>query len=592
MSTPSDSQHFPAERGATPDAELARVTLEAIGDAVICLDAHGVIQYMNPAAEELTGYQCAEASGKRFRDLVSIVNEKTGEHLPDRVMRCAMEGRFVNFDNTTVVIGKQNRRTAVHETVAPRVDAEGGFRGVVLVCRDVTVLRQLERHMEYHATHDPLTGLINRREFENRLANAIGMAKKEQSRHALLYLDLDQFKVVNDTCGHTAGDQLLEDLTRELSDCVSPPHTLGRLGGDEFGVLLLDCDEENAKKRAARILEVINNYEFVWFDRHFDIGGSIGIALITPQTGDLTEALSAADFACYIAKDAGRNRVYTYSLEDHTLRQRHDEMDYVHRIKKALAENRFVLFAQPIKPLSEDSTEQVHLEILIRMIDEKGQILRPVEFIPAAERYQLMPMVDRWVIDNALSFIREVGGDKLGEHIFAMNLSGQSVGDEKFLEFVVELLDNSEIDPRCICFEITETATVTNFEKAIHLIKVLRKKGCRFAIDDFGSGVSSFNYLKQLPVDYLKIDGSFVRSIVADQKDHAMVDAINKLGHQMGMKTMAEFVEDEFIWEKLRELGADFGQGYGIAKPKPLAEFFGPQESTDAAEQTEALLTP
>lgn len=590
MTAPRDPQTSTAN--ATPDADLARVTLEAIGDAVMSVDAHGVVQYMNPAAEELTGYNQNEACGKRLRDIVSIINEKTGEPLPDRVMRCATEGRFVNFDNNTVVIGKQGRRTAVHETVAPRVDALGAFSGAVLVCRDVTVLRQLERHMEYHATHDPLTGLINRREFENRLANAIALAKKNKSRHALLYLDLDQFKVVNDTCGHTAGDQLLQDLTRELSEAISPPHTLGRLGGDEFGVLLLDCGEDEAKQRATRLLEVINGYEFAWFDRHFDIGGSIGIALIVPETGDLAEVLSAADFACYIAKDAGRNRVYTYSLQDNTLRQRHDEMDYVHRIKKALAEDRFVLYAQPIKPLNAGSAEQMHLEILIRMIDEQGHILRPVEFIPAAERYQLMPSVDRWVISNALSFIREVCAGKPSEHVFAINLSGQSVGDEKFLDFVVELLDHSEVDPSCICFEITETATVTNFEKAIHLIQVLRAKGCRFAIDDFGSGVSSFNYLKQLPVDYLKIDGSFVRSIVADKKDHAMVDAINKLGHQMGMKTMAEFVEDEFIWEKLKELGADFGQGYGIAKPRPLSEFFVEDAEISELREAESLLTP
>ncbi len=572
MTTPHDPNAPPGN--LAPDADLARVTLEAIGDAVISVDVHGIVEYMNPAAEELTGYAPCEACGKRLRDLISIVNDKTGDALPDRLMRCATEGRFVNFDNATVFIGKNGRRTAVHETVAPRLDASGAFSGAVMVCRDVTVLRQLERHMEYHATHDPLTGLINRREFENRLANAIGLAKKNGSRHALLYLDLDQFKVVNDTCGHSAGDRLLQDLTRELSDAIGPPHTLGRLGGDEFGVLVLDCDETEAKKRAERLLEVINGYEFAWFDRRFDIGGSIGIALISPKTGDLAEALSAADFACYIAKDAGRNRVYTYSLLDDTLRQRHDEMDFVHRIKKALTEDRFVLYAQPIKPLNADRNEQTHLEILIRMIDETGNILRPVEFIPAAERYQLMPAVDRWVIDNALSFIRDVGGDKQGGNVFAINLSGQSVGDEKFLDFVVELLDNSEIDPACICFEITETATVTNFEKAIHLIQVLRAKGCRFAIDDFGSGVSSFSYLKQLPVDYLKIDGSFVRSIVSDSKDHAMVDAINKLGHQMGMKTMAEFVEDELIWDKLKAMGADFGQGYGIARPRPLSEFF------------------
>lgn len=436
---------------------------------------------------------------------------------------------------------------------------------VALSASDRKKAREL---LTYQASHDPLTNLSNRFEFERCAEKLIHSAQSDSVEHALCFLDLDQFKVVNDTCGHTAGDELLRQLGQVLHDRTRKRDTLARLGGDEFGILMEDCTKEQASRVANTILKSVQDYQFNWQGHTFRVGVSIGVVSINETTGNVSELLKQADAACYMAKDLGRNRIHVYHHEDVDLARRHGEMQWVARINHALENDRFVLYAQPIVPL--DRTSGSNHELLVRMLDENGATIPPGAFLPAAERYDLISRVDSWVIRNAFEilvrhqrFIRDVG-------YVSINLSGQSLVDEEMLDFINAYLTNSGIDAAKICFEITETAAISNLNMANHFISTLKATGCRFALDDFGSGLSSFGYLKNLDVDFLKIDGMFVRNIATDQIDHAMVRSINEVGQVMGMQTIAEFVENDEIKGMLREIGVNYGQGYGIGKPVPL----------------------
>lgn len=429
--------------------------------------------------------------------------------------------------------------------------------------------------LSYQATHDALTGLVNRREFERRLEKAIASARVEGRAHALCYLDLDQFKIVNDTCGHVAGDELLRQLTGLLQGKVRDADTLARLGGDEFGVLLNDCPLEQAQIVADLLRQTVKDFHFVWHERPFVIGVSIGLVPITQDCGTLAKVLSCADSACYAAKDLGRNRVHVYRAEDSELAQRQGEMNWVARITHAIEENRFRLYYQTIMPLMDEEKEGRHFEVLLRMLDDDGQLIPPMAFIPAAERYNLMPSIDRWVVSTTFGlywkiFSREA--QDLRHHTCTLNLSGPSMSDEYFLEFIKRQFDLYQVPHKHICFEVTETAAISNQNRAMLFIGELRALGCRFSLDDVGSGLSSFMYLKSMPVDYLKIDGSFVRDMADDPMDQAMVSAINQVGHVMGLKTIAECVENDAILVRLREMGVDFAQGVGIEEPKPIEE--------------------
>lgn len=431
--------------------------------------------------------------------------------------------------------------------------------------------------LSYQASHDALTGLVNRREFERRLEKALSAAREEGRVHALCYLDLDQFKIVNDTCGHVAGDELLRQLTVLLQSKVRDADTLARLGGDEFGVLLDSCPLEQAKIVADLLRQTVKDFHFVWKEKPFVIGVSIGLVPINQDAGSLDAVLSCADAACYAAKDLGRNRVHLYRAEDGDLLRRQGEMDWVARITRAIEENRFRLFYQTIMPLQDESHEGKHFEILLRLIDDDGQIVPPMAFIPAAERYSLMPSIDRWVVSTALGLYWKIFPEckdvqEGACHTCTVNLSGPSLCDEHFLEFIKRQFVLYKVPYKNICFEITETAAITNLTKATDFIGELRSHGCRFSLDDFGSGLSSFTYLKNMQVDYLKIDGSFVCDMVDDPMDAAMVSSINQVGHVMGLKTIAEFVENDAVLEKLREMGVDFAQGYAIEHPKPLED--------------------
>jgi len=559
-----------AESELFREKERLQVTLEAIGDGVITTDVGGHVEYLNPVAEELTGWRSREAAGRPLAEVFRAWDENQHRPVEDPVRRCLEEGRRIDYLESLLLAHRSGEReSAIEINAAPVRSLSGRLIGAVLVLHDVTMVRSLARQMAWQARHDPLTGLINRSEFEQRLQQALASVRDGGSGHALCYLDLDQFKIVNDTCGHGAGDELLRQLTAHLQTRVRDTDTLARLGGDEFGILLEQCPVEEALTIADAIRQLVGRFRFAWQGKVFEIGASIGLVPITADSGTLADVMSAADSACYVAKDHGRNRIHVYQPEDRALAERHGEMQWVHRVHRALGEDRFRLFFQTVLPLAETERDQ-YCEILVRMVDEQGKMVAPMAFIPAAERYQIMPALDRWVLAAALDALRHPHPQVHELSICAVNLSGQSLCDERFLGSVIELLDRTDVDPARVCFEITETAAIANLARATHFISVLKGRGCRFALDDFGSGLSSFSHLKHLPVDFLKIDGSFVRDMQHDPVDAAMVEAINRIGKVMGIRTIAESVENDATLAWLRVLGVDFAQGSGIARPQPF----------------------
>ena len=465
---------------------------------------------------------------------------------------------------------------AIDYSVAAIRDRMSSIVGAVLVFHDMSRERQYATRLAHLASHDALTGLLNRRGFEHRLNMVLAEGQEKEFNHAVLYLDLDQFKVVNDTCGHAAGDELLRQVSALLRPRLREGDTVARLGGDEFGVLLEHCPPQPALRLAEGLRNAIGGFHFIWKTRSFNVGVSVGLVNVSDRLQTLALVLSAADSACYMAKDKGRNRVQVYSPESDEVAQRHGEMEWVDRIKQALAENRFCLYAQPVQRTHGNDASPPYTEVLLRLRDEdSNKLIPPTEFIPAAERYHLMPAIDRWVITNAFGVLaRQLGStgnvDSIGT--CGINLSGASIGDNDFLDFVHAQFAHFKIPHSYICFEITETTAVTSLSKAAAFIEALRGLGCQFALDDFGVGASSFTYLRHLPVDYVKIDGSFVKDMLQDPVGHAMVEAIHRIGHIMGKKTIAESVESRAILAALRTIGVDYAQGFGIAMPAPFGE--------------------
>ncbi|MGD8339333.1 MAG: EAL domain-containing protein [Gammaproteobacteria bacterium] len=554
------------------EKESAQITLQSIGDGVATTDAEGNVQYLNPVAEGLTGWKLDDAVGLAVDEIFRGFHEETCEPVENPVLVAMRRNRSIKSVRPTLLIRRDGNELYIESTAAPIRDATGGVTGGALVFHDVTESRELNRRLSYAASHDILTELVNRTEFENRLERALKSAKALETSYAVLYLDLDQFKIVNDACGHSAGDQLLKQMGALLKSKIRWRDTLARLGGDEFGVLLESCTMEEANRTAETLREVINDFRFTWDDRTFRLGASIGVVPITPSTDNVAALLTAADSACAAAKDAGRNRVYSYEENDIDLMKRRKEMQWAARISNALDENRFELFRQTIEPLHSGLDTGAHYELLLRMLDENGKLVSPDLFIVAAERYGLTSSIDRWVIANALRWLVSEADERERLALCSINLSGQSLADEKFLPFVIEQFQHSGIDGRLICFEITETAAIASYSQANRFIHALKEFGCRFALDDFGTGLSSFGYLKHFPVDFLKIDGSFVREIVHDPIDREMVRSINEIGHLTGKQTIAEFAENAEIITMLRGMGVDYAQGYGVEKPKRLRE--------------------
>lgn len=555
--------------------EQAEITLHSIADAVIATDAEGRVEHMNATAEQITGWSLAQARGSELSQVLPLRDEHTQGVVLNPVEECIREGRTARLSEAVILHDRQGGESLILANASPIRDRDGQIIGAVLVFHDVSKERKMEEQLAYQASHDALTGLLDRGEFERRLNAALHSAKTSGRQHALCYMDLDQFKVVNDACGHAAGDELLVQLSALLMATVRDTDILARLGGDEFAVLLMDCPLDLAANKAESLRDVVKAFRFIWQGKRFDVGFGIGVVPLTENSGTTTDVLRAADIACYAAKSKGRNQVFVYESDNPELEKRRGEMRWATRIGEALEKKQFWLYYQTIKPISAEEPGLFHCELLMRREDEKGELASPEAFIPAAERFNLMPDIDRWVVSTALPKITELARQAAqnGQRVLCgINLSGQSLGDETFYDYVSRLMDLHEVPAEAVCFEITETSAISNLEVAQKFIQKMRARGCRFALDDFGTGVSSFSYLKKLPLDYVKIDGSFIRELLHVPVDEAMVESINRIAHTLGIKTIAEYVESDELLERLRELGTDYAQGYAIAQPAPLDE--------------------
>jgi diguanylate cyclase (GGDEF)-like protein/PAS domain S-box-containing protein len=602
------------ERAFFQEKELAQVTLQSIGDAVITTDTIGNISTLNPVAETLTGWSISEAKGLPLARVLRIVDETSRTEIENIAQIALSEGRIVDQGYNNLLIARNKCEFAIDYCVAPIHASDGEIIGAVVVFRDVTQVRTQARQLTWQATHDTLTQLVNRGEFEYQLEHALHSAQSYGLKHVMLYLDLDRFKIVNDTSGHIAGDALLRQISQLFKSIIRKTDTLARLGGDEFAVLLYNCSPEGGIEVAEALLHAIRGFRFVWEDKNFAIGISIGLVAINPQTASASAVLTAADIACYAAKNKGRDRVQVYQVGDRELAQQHGEQEWVVQINQALENHRFRLYSQPIVSLLNSHTTAVHCEILLRLQLENDQLVSPMAFIPAAERYNLMSAIDRWVIRTLFSNLSKIftnnnssanssiynpairENDKIDTKdqidkivalpvlstlpnsqssfanypsLYAINLSAASINEEKLIDFICEQFSIHKIPAEIICFEITETVAIANLSKAASLIGKLKKLGCQFALDDFGSGMSSFAYLKNLPVDFIKIDGNFIKNIIDNPIDLAMVEAITKIAHVMGIKTIAEYVENAEVVDKLKDLGVDYAQGYYFGKPEP-----------------------
>jgi diguanylate cyclase (GGDEF)-like protein/PAS domain S-box-containing protein len=529
----------------------AQYTLESIAEGVITTDNDGRVDYMNLAAESLIGTNRDDATGHKIGELFTLVDDADRRHLGDPVERCLAMRRRVNMGRRAVMISSDGvQEHSVEVTASPIRGPSGSISGTVVVFHDVSELRGLTQQMSYQAAHDPLTGLINRREFERRLDEAMDAAHAEQAVHMLFYMDLDRFKAVNDSCGHLAGDNMLREVAALIKHQVRDSDVVGRLGGDEFGALLIGCPIDKARQLASDICNAIADYRFVWKDKIFNIGISIGLVEISHISGTIQDVMSAADSACYVAKQEGRGRVHVYSARDEAVARERGDIQWLRGLQTALHEDGFELATQPIISMSGAVESGPAFEVLVRLPDSQGRTADSAEFLRPAERYQLMPQIDRWVVNAVLNAIAS-GELKLASgRSCSINLSGQTLGDESFLGFVVDALDRTSVSPHAVCFEVTEKAILSNVRHAQRFIEVLHGIGCEFSLDDFGSGLGSFASLKHLPIDYLKIDGTYTRNLTSDAVNQEMVAAMIKLARTMQFRIVAEQVEhqDDFDW--------------------------------------------
>ncbi len=551
------------------EKERFLVALDSIDDAVIIVDIKERITYLNPKATELTGWNAIEANNQAFNKIVHLLNYESRTAIGNKLRHVINEQVPYRTPDTLFLAHRDGYVISVEQLLSPMRNSKNEVTGAVIALHDVSDTKKMEQNLNYQATHDKLTGLINRTEFEGRLRQAIEHCKTDKTTHALFYVDLDNFKIINDTCGHVAGDQLLCQVTRILEQRLRRGDILARLGGDEFGGILDGCPVDRAELIAREICVEIQECTFIWENHQFNIGASIGLVQIDEDSRQVEQLMSLADSSCYAAKDLGRNRVYVYQHNDTNVMQKKGEIEWVSRINKALLEDRFVLYFQSISPVSSEE-KCLHFEILLRMLDEENNLIPPGAFLPAAEHYDRITMIDDWVVRNTFAWLDKHPEVAQKVKLCSINLSGHSLGDEHFMHHLVEYFNNCQFPAQIICFEVTETAAIQNLSVASAFIDAIKKLGCSFSLDDFGSGMSSFGYLKQLHIDYLKIDGLFVKDIVIDPVDAAMVKSINEVGQMMGLKTIAEYVENDNILEAIREIGVDFAQGYGISRPEPL----------------------
>lgn len=549
------------------EKELFQVTLASIGDAVITTDSLGKITYLNPIAESFIGWKNSEVAGAPLRHIFQIKNIHTQEPIEDPLADCLNQSGKSSHNQECRLIRRNKQECIIDYSIAP-IQNNKKTVGAVLTFRDVTEQSKLTQKLAYQAAHDSLTGLLNRDEFEERLRKILASTRKNDT-HALLYLDLDQFKIINDTCGHGAGDELLRQVTALLHSKLRARDTLARLGGDEFGVVLEHCPQNEAMQVANSLRELVQNFRFQWLDKTFTIGVSIGLYSIRQDNEGLAHVMSAADSACYTAKNEGRNRVHIYQANDNELQKKSSGMEWLSRIQQAIADKRLCLYFQPIIALSNKNELEEHGEFLLRLRDEQNQLILPGSFLSSAERHDQMLMIDRWVVEQSLMLLKE-RFQQPSKVVYAINLSAQALGSEDFLDFVVDNLKTYQKISSNICFEITENIALTDLTHVTQFIATLKELGCRFSMDRFGSGLSSFGYLKDIPLDYLKIDGRLIKNMTKDPVDQAVIESMNRIGHVLGFKMIAEWVEDAQTLQLLEKIGIDYVQGFELAEPHPF----------------------
>jgi diguanylate cyclase (GGDEF)-like protein/PAS domain S-box-containing protein len=544
------------------------VTMDSIGDAVITTDNEGLVQYLNPVAQQLTGWSNEEAHGKSLTQVFNIINETTREPCLDPVNLCLKQNRVIGLANHTILIHRNGTEYGIEDSAAPIRDKKGKVLGVVLVFHDVTSQRQMANEIAYRATHDNLTGLINRSEFDIRLKALIHNQRERTVFNALMFIDLDQFKIINDACGHQSGDQVLLEISLLITGLVRNTDTVARIGGDEFAIILTKCTEEKTMQIANDICKLVSNYRFQFEDKNFQIGASIGLVIIDQHWHSIKDIVQAADNACLEAKRTGRNRVHVHVEDDITLENHKKALQWASRITNALENNGFALFAQRILPIQPN--QLAHAEILVRMKDIDGELIPPGAFLPAAERFHIISRIDRWVVKSTLEWMRLNANRFNHIETISINLSGQSLVDLTFHEYTKTLVSAIDIDYTKVCFEITETAAITNLHDAKQFIEIMHSYGIKFSLDDFGSGASSFGYLKNLPVDYLKIDGQFIKDLLENEIGQATVRCITEVAKITNTKTIAEWVDNQSVETMLKNMNVDFTQGFFKHKPAPI----------------------
>ncbi|MES1935490.1 PAS/PAC sensor(s)-containing diguanylate cyclase/phosphodiesterase [Salinisphaera hydrothermalis C27AD] len=568
------------QRQLNQEKERAQVTLAAIGDGVVTTDADGTIDYINPRGLHMLSRSMKQVQGRAFEDVCQLFDLDKKEFVDGLVTECLTTGMSREWANTLALIGDQTPTRepddyrSVTVTVSAIRDEKSQIIGAVVVLHDVTRLERVSRELTYQANHDSLTGLLNRRAFERRLKHVLETTRLDKVHHTLCYLDLDQFKLINDSCGHHAGDAMLRQLSSQMVTQLRPNDTLARLGGDEFGIIFEETDLETAQAAAERLRQWLESFRFEWEGKAFRLGASLGLSVIDEGSASAAELLRRADTACYLAKEQGRNQVRVYHRDSDEARMRDYEIERMQKINEALDDHGFVLHAQPIAPLTgRNADSRMGSELLLRMKGEPGAMISPQDVLLTAERYSMASRIDRWVIDQALRLIGRHDADCPRIGYYSINISGQSITDEQFVGFVRECIEQSGVNPKRLVFEITETAAVTNLQRAADLMRSLRAIGCRFALDDFGSGVSSFSYLKHLPSDFVKIDGKLVRHVTEDPVEHAIVEALSKVSRAVGLRTVAEQVETKEQLDALERIGINYVQGYYIARPMPFEQF-------------------
>ncbi|SEC27193.1 EAL domain-containing protein [Terriglobus roseus] len=554
------------ERSMQEERDRLEVTLLSIADGVICTDAEGRVTMMNPVAEAMTGWPREEAMSHPVEEVFDLFLEETRMPVRNPIRDCLLHNRPFYLQDGVSLRVRNGPSRDVQDSAAPIHAHDGRIAGAVLVFQDVTRMRSIQREIAFSSTHDALTLLPNRRQFETALNESLMRTISTGTRSTVCFLDLDRFKVVNDTAGHTAGDVLLKSVAELLTRHVRTTDVIARLGGDEFAIILEDCTPAQAEPTLQRIMDAISALGFVWEERSFPISASLGVAEMTDKS-DIANVMKQADVACYAAKNAGRNHMSVYHPDNGEVYDRHHQLQVASEIRDAIHANRFTLLAQPI--VSTRGETAPRYELLLRMQDRKGEMISPGSFIPAAERYDLMADLDRWVLTQALER-RGAALAAVPDLQLSINLSANSLNDAKFLPFFLDLLQRSPLQPSALTFEITETSLINNLLNASAVIEKVRCTGCKVALDDFGIGMSSFSYLRSFRVDFIKIEGSFVRNIPQSAVDMTIVRSINNIAHEVGAQTIAEFVEDDEILQRVTELGIDYAQGYAVGRPEPI----------------------